>query len=185
MFFKFRQAIKWSIHKNQFKATNNEAEYESLLAGLRVATELGVDSPDVFSDSQLMVNQVKGDYLTKNTRMVAYLDEMKIMSEKIRDFKSRQIPREENKKADALANLASAFDFISDRSIPLEFLASPSIEITNPVFQAEEGPTWMDEFFVYLQDGTLLQDKLQICRIQYKSARFCILNIKGLFQGLS
>ena len=40
----------------EFKATNNEAEYENLLVRLRVATELEVDSPDAFSDSQLVVN---------------------------------------------------------------------------------------------------------------------------------
>ncbi|GFY86848.1 hypothetical protein Acr_05g0004870 [Actinidia rufa] len=55
-----------------FKATNNEAEYEALLAGLRVATELGAQSLEVFSDSQLVVNQVQGDYLAKDARMIAY-----------------------------------------------------------------------------------------------------------------
>ena len=69
-----------------FKGTNNEAEYEAFLAGLRVATDLGVDSLDVFSDSQLVVNQVQGDYLAKDSRMVAYLDEVKAMSGKIRVF---------------------------------------------------------------------------------------------------
>ncbi|GFS32777.1 hypothetical protein Acr_00g0024570 [Actinidia rufa] len=59
-----------------FKATNNEAEYKALLADLRVATEIGVDSLDVFSDLQLVVNQVQGDYPAKDTRMVAYLDEI-------------------------------------------------------------------------------------------------------------
>ena len=44
----------------RFKATNNEAEYESLFAGLRVATKLGVESLNAFSDSQLVVNQVQG-----------------------------------------------------------------------------------------------------------------------------
>ncbi|GFZ18321.1 hypothetical protein Acr_27g0000600 [Actinidia rufa] len=58
-----------------FKATNNEAEYEALLAGLRVATELGAQSLEVFSDSQLVVNQVQGDYLAKDARMIAYLGE--------------------------------------------------------------------------------------------------------------
>ncbi|GFZ00557.1 hypothetical protein Acr_14g0001920 [Actinidia rufa] len=117
-----------------FKATNNEAKYEALLAGLRVATDLGVDSLDVFSDSQLVVNQVLRDYLTKDSRMVAYLDDVKALSGKTGDFKISQIPREENRKADALANLASSFDFISDRSIPLEFPARPSIRVTDTVF---------------------------------------------------
>ena len=72
-----------------FKVTNNEAEYEALLTGLRVTTEMGVDFLNAFNDSQLVVNQVQGDYLAKDTRMVAYLDEVKIMSRKIKDFKIR------------------------------------------------------------------------------------------------
>ncbi|PSR86062.1 Ribonuclease [Actinidia chinensis var. chinensis] len=103
--------MKYAIHIG-FKAINNEAKYETLLAGLRIAIELGMDSLDAFSDSQLVVNQVQGDYLTKDTQMVAYLDEVKTISEKIKDFRICQIPREENKKADDLANLTSAFDFI-------------------------------------------------------------------------
>ncbi|GFY81124.1 hypothetical protein Acr_01g0009330 [Actinidia rufa] len=120
--------IEYAI-RSGFKATNNEVEYEALLAGLRVATDLGVHFLDIFSDSQLVVNQVQGHYLAKDPSMVAYLDEVKAMIEKIGNFKICQIPKEENKKADALANLASSFDFISDRSIPTEFLASPSIRI--------------------------------------------------------
>ena len=99
-----------------------------------MATNLGVDSLDVFSDSKLVINQVQGDYLAKDLRMVAYLDEVKAMSRKIGDFKIHQIPREENRKADALANLTSSFDFISDRSIPLEFQASLSIQVADTVF---------------------------------------------------
>ncbi|GFY95426.1 hypothetical protein Acr_10g0008110 [Actinidia rufa] len=157
-----------------FKATNNEAEYEALLAGLRVATELGAQSLEVFSDSQLVVNQVQGDYLAKDARMIAYLGEVKAVSAKIKEFKIHQIPREDNKKADALANLASTFEFISDRCIPLEFLTSPSIGIANQVLQTEENPTWLDEIIAYLQEGILPRDKLQARRLQYRSARFCI-----------
>ena len=76
---------------------------------------------DAFSDSQLVVKQVQGDYLTKDLQMVAYLDDVRAKSIKIKNLKICQIPREKNRKADALANLDSAFDFISDRSIPLEF----------------------------------------------------------------
>ncbi|GFZ06729.1 hypothetical protein Acr_18g0008990 [Actinidia rufa] len=124
--------------------------YEAFLAGLRVAAELGVDSLDVFSDFQLVVNQVQGDYLAKDTRMVAYLDEVKAMSGQIRDFKIRQIPREENKKANTLSNLATAFDFILDRNIPLEYLAHPSIEVAKLVHQADTRLTWMDDIVAYL-----------------------------------
>ncbi|GFS36164.1 hypothetical protein Acr_00g0044410 [Actinidia rufa] len=51
-----------------FKATNNEAEYEALFISLRVAVELGAQSLEIFSDSQLVVNQVQGDYLAKDAK---------------------------------------------------------------------------------------------------------------------
>ena len=70
------EQIEYAIHI-RFKATSNEAEYETLLARLRVAIELGVESLDAFSDSQLVVNQVQGDYLAKDLQMVAYLNEVK------------------------------------------------------------------------------------------------------------
>ena len=54
-----------------FKATKNEAKYEAFLVGLRVATELWVEPLDAFSDSQLVVNQVQGDYLAKDLWMMA------------------------------------------------------------------------------------------------------------------
>ncbi|GFZ18422.1 hypothetical protein Acr_27g0001610 [Actinidia rufa] len=157
-----------------FQATNNEAEYEALLAGLRVAIELRAQSLEVFSDSQLVVNQVQGDYLAKDSRMIAYLGEVKAVSAKIKEFKIHQIPREDNKKADALANLASTFEFIFDRCIPLEFLANPSIGVANQILQTEENPTWVHEIIAYLQKGILPKDKLQARRLQYRSSRFCI-----------
>ena len=57
---------------------------------------------DTYSDSQLVVNQVQRDYLSKDLKMVSYLDEVRTISMKIKEFKICQIPREENKKVDAL-----------------------------------------------------------------------------------
>ncbi|KAK1591060.1 hypothetical protein Q3G72_001562 [Acer saccharum] len=45
-----------------FKATNNQAEYEALIAGLRVCTALGADEVEIFSDSQVIINQVLDEY---------------------------------------------------------------------------------------------------------------------------
>lgn len=48
-----------------FKASNNEAEYEAVIAGLKLARELGVQDIEVFSDSMLIVNQVTGEFQAK------------------------------------------------------------------------------------------------------------------------
>ena len=115
---------------------------------------------DTFNDSQLVVNQVQGDYLAKDLRMQAYLDEVNAISTKMKDFKIRQIHREENKKANALTTLASAFDFILDRSVLLEFLLNPSIDLAKSICQATSDPTWMDDIIAYLKDGKLPPDRL-------------------------
>ena len=107
---------------------------------------------------------------------MTYLDEVKVVSTKIKDFKICQFPQEKNKKANALANLASTFEFISDRSITLEFLPNPSIEIAKNVCQIEASPMWIDDIIAYLRDETLPLDKLQAHQIQYGSSKFWLLN---------
>ena len=57
-----------------FRASNNEAEYEALLAGLRLAKKLQVDSFLIFSDSKLVVSQISGEFQARDDRMAAYLE---------------------------------------------------------------------------------------------------------------
>lgn len=56
-----------------FKASNNEAEYEALIAGLQLVKALGARRLKVHSDSQLIVSQVLGEYTVKDPRMESYL----------------------------------------------------------------------------------------------------------------
>ncbi|KAM1961256.1 hypothetical protein ACFX16_021719 [Malus domestica] len=65
-------AIEYAL-RFKFKASNNEAEYEALLAGLRLAKHLGVKQIDIFSDSQLVVIQVTNNFDAKDSSMAAYL----------------------------------------------------------------------------------------------------------------
>ncbi|KAK3021706.1 hypothetical protein RJ639_046556 [Escallonia herrerae] len=68
--------IEYALHFG-FQASNNETEYEALLAGIRLAHALKVDSLSVHSDSQLMVNHVLGDYEARDERMAQYLSLVK------------------------------------------------------------------------------------------------------------
>ena len=87
-------------------ATNNVAEYRALLLGLKAAAELGVTEVEVRSDSQLMVRQLSGQYKVKNAALMdLYFSAIK----KLSGFSSSTIthvPREENKEADKMANMA-------------------------------------------------------------------------------
>ncbi|KAM1427041.1 hypothetical protein ACFXTO_019665 [Malus domestica] len=63
----------------KFKASNNEAEYEALLVGLCLAKHLGVKRIDIFSDSQLVVNQVANNFDAKDSSMAAYLAQTQLL----------------------------------------------------------------------------------------------------------
>ena len=60
-----------------FKVSNNEAEYEALLAGLRIAKELQVDLLLIFSDSKLVVSQISREFQARDDRMAAYFEKVK------------------------------------------------------------------------------------------------------------
>ena len=60
-----------------FKATNNQAEYEALLAGLRLAKDISSRHLVVYSDSQLVVSQVNSEFQAKGEKMASYLEKVK------------------------------------------------------------------------------------------------------------
>ena len=62
-----------------FSATNNEAEYESLLQGMAMVQKIGGKIVEMFSDSKLVVGQVKGELEAKDVRMQEYLSQVKCL----------------------------------------------------------------------------------------------------------
>ncbi|GJR02504.1 reverse transcriptase domain-containing protein [Tanacetum coccineum] len=66
----------------RFEATNNEAEYEALIAGLRIAKQIGIKNLQANVDSWLVANQVNGSYVVKELGMVQYLEKEKSINEK-------------------------------------------------------------------------------------------------------
>ncbi|CAL8117997.1 unnamed protein product [Prunus armeniaca] len=93
-----------------FPALNNEAEYEALLAGMRLAKDLAIMKLAIYSDSQLIANQASGEYMAKHPRMILYLDKVQELLKAFPTFTIQQVPRAENAHADALASLGSALD---------------------------------------------------------------------------
>ena len=89
-----------------FPTTNNEAEYEALIAGLDLAKVAGAKNLVVYCDSQMVTSQVNGEYDCRNERMKKYLEQVK---DRINNLRAKfvQIPREENEHADQLAKAAS------------------------------------------------------------------------------
>lgn len=85
-------------------ATNNVAEYAALIAALAYAQEQGVNDLTVFSDSQLMVKQIAGEYRVKAPHLKPYFDEAVALQRGLARFRLEHVRREQNRDADRLAN---------------------------------------------------------------------------------
>ncbi|KAL5548489.1 hypothetical protein UlMin_003720 [Ulmus minor] len=156
----------------RFKATNNQAEYEALLAGLRLAKEVSAHHLLIYSDSQLIVNQVNSEYQAKGEKMASYLEKAKELIGQFDTVTITQIPRNENTNTDALAHLVTGLEDSLLKTVPLEILDEPSIDKRQQVDAISNKPTWMDPIMAYLHDGTLPQDKFEARRLRYRSTRY-------------
>lgn len=87
-------------------ASNNVAEYQALLHGLRWALSRGAKGVHVFSDSELVVRQMSGAYRVKHPAMVPLHREARALSLRFEEFRLAHVRREQNKDADRLANQA-------------------------------------------------------------------------------
>ncbi|GJR88288.1 reverse transcriptase domain-containing protein [Tanacetum coccineum] len=161
----------------RFEATNNEVEYEALIAGLRIAKQMGVKNLQAHVDSRLVANQVNGSYIAKESGMVQYLNKVKALAKNFKEFSIKQIPRSENKKADALSKIASTSFAHLSKHVLVEELKEKSInekEILDVV--EEEGNTWMTPICEYLAKETLSEDKKIARAVRRKAARYTMIN---------
>ena len=161
-----------------FHTSNNEAEYEAVIAGLNLAHSLEVDQLEVYSDSQPVVRQIEDTYEAKSERMILYLQKVRDLLKKFVLVQVKHVPRVENSRADALEKLATASQEDLGRSTPVKYLAEPSIDPYNVVIAPIESvPSWMDPILDYIIDRSLPDDPKEAAKIRARSARFT--NHKG------
>ena len=108
-----------------FPTTNNEAEYEALVARLDLAKAVCAESMVVHCNSQVVTSQIQGGYECKNERMKRYLEEVKYRIGDL-EVKFVQIPREENECANHLAKAASV-EFMLVPEQVLSFVQASSL----------------------------------------------------------
>jgi ribonuclease HI len=84
--------------------TNNAAEYRALLLGLQTALELGCARLDIRLDSELIVRQLQGRYKVKHETLKPLFTEVRQLLARLESWSVAHVPREQNKRADQLAN---------------------------------------------------------------------------------
>ena len=94
------------ISKSIGPATNNIAEYTALIYALQEGLILKADQVTVYTDSELVFNQVTGQYKIKNENLKLLLDQVQHLAQGFKRLDMKCIPREQNKDADKLAKKA-------------------------------------------------------------------------------
>ncbi|XP_074351326.1 uncharacterized protein LOC141690420 [Apium graveolens] len=120
----------------KFYVTKNDAEYDALINGLKIALEVGVMNFISRSDSELVVNQVNRGFPARGPRTELYMRCVQRQLQRFGRAKLRGVPREENINVDALEKMGSHIDSVLLGQIPLGVQEIPSIpEIS--VFQMQ------------------------------------------------
>lgn len=88
------------------RATNNVAEYRGAIAALRAALALCPTELELRMDSELIVRQVQGRYRVRNATLRPLYVELRALIDTLDEFQISHVPREQNQRADALANAA-------------------------------------------------------------------------------
>ncbi|GKV06462.1 hypothetical protein SLEP1_g18360 [Rubroshorea leprosula] len=174
--FKSEHALRF-----KFQTTNNAAEYEALIYGLKLASELKVQSIQIFSDSQLVVGQVNGSCEVRDPQLGRYTSVVNRLKLRFASFQIDKIPRADNHRADELSKLASSQDINPRRSTIVEVLDAPSytdftvkcqLLSTDPSTQS-----WTTPLINYLRSGELPEDQSAAKLTKRRAAHFTLFGI--------
>ncbi|KAK8934446.1 hypothetical protein KSP39_PZI014383 [Platanthera zijinensis] len=159
---RIEQALK--VH---FILTNNQAEYEAIIAGLRLARELGIQDIKVSTDSMIVARHIKGEFEVREPTLQLYLTKVKRIIGQFRSFSVQHVPREENTRADLLAKHGPRAGGTMTK------LFRPSIE-EGELMEVDQQGSWMDPFTTYLTTGRLPEGELEKKQVRYKSAYYLL-----------
>ena len=123
-----------------------------------MAEDLGAEEVKVFTDSQLVASQIKGEYQAKSDHLAEYLTLVKHKLMKFRAWEVEHIPRERNSRADVLSKLASTRKKGGNKSVIQEILPRPSIEKATEMLDVNvigDDNCWMTPVYNYLTNGEL------------------------------
>ena len=170
-----------------FKCSNNEAEYEALLAGMRLAHSMGVTKLEAKGDSLLVANQFNGLYEAKEIHIKKYLDKVKTLAAKFQVFRIMQVPRTKNKEADALSKLASVVFHHLTKKVLVEILPQRTIdeEIIETLSTQETVESWMSPFIRYFKQNSLPNDDKEARRIRINAPRYKMMGDELYRRGYS
>ncbi|XP_021971564.1 uncharacterized protein LOC110866727 [Helianthus annuus] len=156
-----------------FECSNNEAEYEALLTGLRMAQSMGATRVDAYVDSLLVNNQVNETYEAKDESMARYLAKTKELMASFDNVTLNHVHRGKNQIADALSKLTTSG---MEKEVKVETLQAPSIEPRNVSVVTTEEPCWYTPVLKFLINGELPPARGEAQKVQTQALQYEVNN---------
>jgi len=149
-------------------STNNQAEYQAFIKGLKLLKEVHADAAEIFGDSMLVINQLAGIYECQSEVLITYYEKSMQLLKEFKDFRLEHDPRLHNEEANRLAQHASRYQHILNvlsaicaddwRKEIIDYLKDPSKRVERQVrFQAAKYVLHGDELYYRTIDGILLK----------------------------
>ncbi|KAL0313366.1 UNVERIFIED_CONTAM: hypothetical protein Sradi_5735900 [Sesamum radiatum] len=136
-----------------------------------MAQDVGASHLQAYSDSQLVVRQVNGEYEAKKESMVQYLHQIGKLKTRFKSFQLQQIPREENIKTDSLSKLVSALEVCKTRRITVQHLPQPRIPLDiQPISLRNDD--WRTPIICWIDEGHLLGDRWEATKKKNRAIHF-------------
>ncbi|XP_061349029.1 uncharacterized protein LOC133318105 [Gastrolobium bilobum] len=162
-----------------FPTSNNQAEYEALIAGLMQAKEHGARKVHMFSDSQLVTSQIEGKYQAKGPLLMKYLSRVQEIMADFDEVRVSHIPQGENSRADILSKLASTKNPGNLRTVVQQSITTPSC-----VMVVTSVNDWRKPLVDYLEKGILPEDLLEARKLVRDATQYAIVNDQLFRKGL-
>jgi ribonuclease HI len=172
-----------------FPASNNVAEYEACLHGIRLAVELGVKHLYVHGDSALVINQLHKEWDATHEKIDLYCKEIQKWESNFYSIEYIHVVRDRNQAADALSKIGSSRAHIP-QGVFVQDIHAPSvgtdlvekqpneamlIDDTNPTIGSHD---WRTPFIKYISDGSGFQDKTENERLIRRSKNYILVDGK-------
>ncbi|XP_025630274.1 uncharacterized protein [Arachis hypogaea] len=158
----------------RFNASNNQAKYEALLAGLKLALQLQVPRITVYCDSSLVVHQIKGEFQVKDPLLEKYWLITKDLISKFSKFDIIHVNREQNTRADVLSKLATTRQTENTSALSQLTLNKPSFE-QDTILSIIQIPDWRTPFLDYINTGTMPNDEPNLPLFRRRASFYTVL----------
>jgi len=168
-----------------FDTSNNQAEYEALIAGLRLARDLGVKNLRCQTDSQLIAGQMNGDYQAREPLLQRYYHVARNLTLHFNEANIVHVPRAENDRADVLSKLASTKKVGQHRTLMQEVLYAPSWN-QEDVFEIRNGgENWMTPILNFLVHDTLPENEAEARKVRRQATSYTVVGGELFRRGFS